>query len=510
MQHSTPASSIDRMGTLLNGRYELGDTISSGGMGRVHRAVDTRLGRTVAVKVLRVGGGEDDATARARFQAEATLAGSLHHPGIAQVYDVGEDESSPEREPFIVMQLIEGTPLSRLLAERGAIRPDGVAKIVAQVSDALDTAHTAGIVHRDLKPSNIVVTPEGRAVLVDFGIAWSATSEPLTQTGSIIGTAEYASPEQVSGRPATARSDLYSLGIVAYHCVTGTSPFRRETAVATAMAQLRDDLPPMDESVPPALRTLITSLTQKDPDDRPSSAAAVASLASSETSPATEIIAPATAAMPASAPTSVQPAAAAGPPPSPALPPPSLPPASQPDDGGRRSSRWLVIAVVAVLVLIAGIIGVQALGGDDDTPTTDDTSQTSDSPSEDEPTPSPPAETTEPDAGADDVTVDRDALIGLSYDDAADELDELGLSAQRVDETSSAPEGTVTGVSPSGTVPRGSTITLTVAKAAPPETQPTTEPTPEPTTPPTDADPAAAKGKGGPGGPKNDKGQKKP
>ena len=314
------------MVTLLNGRYELGDMIGSGGMGRVVRAVDTRLGRPVAVKILRVGGGEDDATARARFKAEATLAGSLHHPGIAQVYDVGEDESSPEREPFIVMQLIEGTPLSSLLAERGAIRPDGVAKIVAQVADALDTAHGAGIVHRDLKPSNIVVTPNGQAVLVDFGIAWSAGSEPLTQTGSIIGTAEYFSPEQAAGHPATARSDLYSLGIVAYHCVTGTSPFRRETPVATAMAQMTGDLPPMSDAVPAALRTLIVSLTQKDPDARPSSAAAVAALASSETSPATQIVAPATSAMPATAPsapaTSVQPAAA----PPPALPPPSLPP----------------------------------------------------------------------------------------------------------------------------------------------------------------------------------------
>lgn len=468
------------MVTLLNGRYELGDTIGSGGMGRVHRAVDTRLGRTVAVKILRVDGSEDDATARARFRAEATLAGSLHHPSIAQVYDVGEDESSPDREPFIVMQLIDGTPLSQLLAERGAIRPDGVAEIVAQVADALETAHAAGIVHRDLKPSNIVVTPHGRAVLVDFGIAWSAGSEPLTQTGSIIGTAEYFSPEQASGKPATARSDLYSLGIVAYHCVTGQSPFRRETPVATAMAQLREPLPPMDDSVPATLRTLIISLTQKNPDDRPSSAAAVASLAKAETSPATQIIAPATSAMPAAAAdTSVQPAAAAPPP---DLPPPSLPPPSQSEQGDRRSSRWLLLAVVAVLVLLAAFIGAQALGGDDDVATPDETTQTTDSPSADEPTPTDTADpdpTSEPEPESDDVTVDRDALIGLTYDDAAAELDDLGLSARRVDETSSEPAGTVTGVSPSGTVSRGSTITLTVAKEAPAETQPTPEATTE-------------------------------
>jgi serine/threonine protein kinase len=476
---------MGRMGTLLNGRYELGDTIGTGGMGRVHRATDTRLGRAVAIKILRVGGGEDDATARARFQAEATLAGSLHHPGIAQVYDFGEDESTPEREPFIVMQLIEGTPLSRLLAERGAIRPDGVAEVVAQVADALDAAHSAGIVHRDLKPSNIVVTPHGRAVLVDFGIAWSASSEPLTQAGSIIGTAEYFSPEQAAGDPATARSDLYSLGIVAYHCVTGTSPFRRETPVATAMAQLTGDLPPMNESVPPALRTLIASLTQKNPDDRPSSAAVVASLARSETSPETEIIAPVTTAMPAAPPpapaTSVQPAVAAPPPP-PALPPPSLPSPSQSGERDRRSSRWLPIAIIALLVLLAAALGVRALGGDDDSPSADPSTRTTDEPSTDEPTT--PATSEPTDSGSeddsDDVEVDRDSLIGLTYDDAAAELDDLGLSARRVEETSTAPEGTVTAVSPSGTVGRGSTITLTVAKKAPEETQPPSETPSEP------------------------------
>ena len=485
------------MVTLLNGRYELGDTIGSGGMGRVVRAMDTRLGRPVAIKILRVGGGEDDATSRARFQAEATLAGSLHHPGIAQVYDVGEDESSPEREPFIVMQLVEGTPLSRLLAERGAIRPDGVAKIITQVADALETAHLAGIVHRDLKPSNIVVTPQGRAVLVDFGIAWSAGSEPLTATGSIIGTAEYCSPEQAAGRPATTRSDLYSLGIVAYHCLTGTSPFRRDTPVATAMAQLREDLPPLPDSVPSSLRTLIASLTQKDPDQRPSSAAVVASLASSETSPSTEIIAPATTAMPAAAaPTSVQPAAPAPPPPTAPVPPPVLPPPASSDerDRDRRASRWPWIIVAVVLVLLVGFLAAQALSGDKNDPTDPAaTTQTSDAPSDDEtptsePTPTPTeTEPSDDDSDSDEVTVDRDALLGRSYDDAADKLDDLDLKARRVDQVSSQPEGTVIGVSPSGTVGRGSTITLTVAREAPETTAPTSPEPDEPTDEPGDA-----------------------
>ncbi|KAA1374945.1 serine/threonine-protein kinase [Aeromicrobium fastidiosum] len=497
------------MGTLLNGRYELGEAIGTGGMGRVHRATDTRLGRSVAIKILRVGGGEDDTTARARFKAEATLAGSLHHPGIAQVYDVGEDESSPEHEPFIVMQLIEGTPLSRLLAERGAIPADGVAKLVGQVADALETAHLAGIVHRDLKPSNIVVTPQGRAVLVDFGIAWSAGSEPLTATGSIIGTAEYFSPEQAAGRPATARSDLYSLGIVAYHCLTGVSPFRRDTAVATAMAQLTTDLPPLDDSVPAALRTLITSLTQKEPDDRPSSAAIVASLANAETSPATQIVPPVTSAIPPAAQaTTVQPAAAAPPPPPTAAPtapvaPPVLPPPSGADERERRSSHWIVLAVIAVLLVLAAVLGAQALGGDDDPADPGSTTATSDSPTDD-PTPSETPEPTQSSEEPDDVTVDRNSLIGLTYDDAADQLKQLGLSVRREEETSPAPAGTVTGVSPSGSVEPGSTVILTVAKEAPETTAPPSETTP--TEPADDAGPAA----GGPGDKKDDKGPKKP
>lgn len=502
------------METLLNGRYELGDVIGTGGMGRVVRAVDTRLARPVAIKILRAGSGEDDATARARFHAEATLAGSLHHPGIAQVYDVGEDQSSPEHDPFIVMQLIEGTPLSRMLTERGPISSGGVVAIVSQVADALGAAHAKGIVHRDLKPSNIVVTPQGKAVLVDFGIAWSAGSEPLTATGSIIGTAEYFSPEQAAGRPATARSDLYSLGIVAHHCLTGSSPFRRETPVATAMAQMSADLPPLDESVPASLRTLIASLTQKDPDDRPSSAAIVASLASAETSPATAVIAPATSAMPApasAAATNVQPAATApantappntAPSAAPPPPPPVLPPPTGSDARERRSSRWPIVAVVALLLILIGVLAVQALGGGDDEPDgTGTTTQTSDAPTDEattpEPTDSSPSEPAD-EPESDDVTVDRDELVGQSFDDAADTVRDLGLQVRRVDEVSSQPEGTVIGVSPSGTVGRGSTVTLTVAQAAPEATATTPDP------------PATGPGSGGPangnaGGPGNDK-----
>ncbi|MET0468218.1 MAG: serine/threonine-protein kinase, partial [Aeromicrobium sp.] len=259
------------MPTLLNDRYELGDVVGSGGMGTVHRAVDTRLGRTVAIKILR-GGPLTDETARARMRSEAQLAASIHHPGVAQVFDYSEDLSSHDGMSFIVMQFIEGRSLDVLLRERKALPVEQVMSVVEQAAEGLAVAHAAGIVHRDLKPGNIMLTPEGRTVLVDFGIARSAVSEPITATGSMIGTADYMSPEQVGGRPATPRSDLYALGVVAYQCLTGESPFRRETSIATALAQLNDDLPPLGADVPADARALVEALTAKDPTQRPASA----------------------------------------------------------------------------------------------------------------------------------------------------------------------------------------------------------------------------------------------
>jgi serine/threonine-protein kinase len=260
---------------MLNDRYELGDVIGSGGMGTVHRAVDTRLGRVVAIKILRGGPLADEETALARMRSEARLAASIHHPGVAQVYDFAEDTSSTEGLSFIVMQLVEGESLAAVLRERGPLPVEQVRSIVEQVAESLRVAHEAGIVHRDLKPANIMLTPQGRTVLVDFGIAHSAVSEPLTATGSLLGTADYLSPEQASGRPATPRSDLYALGVVAYECLTGESPFRRETSIGTALAHLNDDLPEPGDDVPADVRELIASLTQKDPARRPADAAEV-------------------------------------------------------------------------------------------------------------------------------------------------------------------------------------------------------------------------------------------
>ena len=258
-------------GDLLDSRYELIERIGAGGMGTVYRARDTRLDRIVAVKLLHHGRPVDDVT-RARLQAEARFAGGLQHPGIVQVYDYGEapDEAGPT--PYVVMQYVEGTPVSDALRQQGSLDPATVATLLDDVAQALVVAHGAGVVHRDLKPSNILVTATGRAVLVDFGVARSDTAEPLTETGHIVGSADYLSPEQVRGQRATPASDIYALGIVAHQCLSGTSPFRRETQAATLLARLHDDVPALGPEVPAPLRALVDRMLSPEPDDRPTAA----------------------------------------------------------------------------------------------------------------------------------------------------------------------------------------------------------------------------------------------
>jgi serine/threonine-protein kinase len=259
---------------VLDDRYELVARIGSGGMGSVFRAHDRRLDRTVAVKLLRSSG---DEVHRARLQAEARFAGGLQHPGIVRVYDYGEERSGHPDDPaavtpYVVMQLVDGEPLSQRLRRTGPLPAAEVAAVVAGVADALAEAHARGVVHRDLKPSNIVLTPTGEPVLVDFGVARSDSADPLTETGSIIGTVDYLSPEQVEGHRATGASDVYALGVVAHQCLTGTSPFHRESQVATALAHLRDEVGELPSGLPSGLRSLVRDMLRRDPEARPSAA----------------------------------------------------------------------------------------------------------------------------------------------------------------------------------------------------------------------------------------------
>ncbi len=235
------------MPATLSDRYRLDALIGDGGMGEVWKAHDPVLDRTVAVKVIRphLAG---DLTVRERLRTEAKLAGSLRHPGIVDVFDYGEHIDTDGRTtPYLVMPLVDGVTLSDVLASRVALPLGETMSIVAEMASALETAHASGIVHRDLKPANVMLTASGRVMILDFGIARSTGGESLTQTGALVGTADYLSPEQAAGHPATYASDLYALGVVAYTCLTGAPPFHRDTDVGTALAHLHTPVP----SLPP-------------------------------------------------------------------------------------------------------------------------------------------------------------------------------------------------------------------------------------------------------------------
>lgn len=276
-------------GQKIAARYLLERRIAVGGMGEVWEASDIRLGRNVAVKVLRPEL-SDDPEFLHRFRIEARTVASLDHSGIAAVHDYGEDEG-PNGKPtaYLVMELVRGEPLSTLIS-RGPIPADETLRIVEEAAWALQAAHDRGFVHRDVKPGNILVRTDGIVKLTDFGIAKAADAVPVTRSGMVMGTAHYIAPEQASGAEAGPAGDVYSLGIVGYECLAGHRPFRADSAVAVAMMQVRNEPPPLPASVPLPARTLIESVLVKDPTQRYGSggefAAAVAAVRRGEAMPA--------------------------------------------------------------------------------------------------------------------------------------------------------------------------------------------------------------------------------
>lgn len=258
-------------GLLLNDRYRLEELIAEGGMGQIWRALDERLQRPVAVKVLRPDAGGDE-TFVERFRIEAVNSAALQHPNIVTVHDFGEGEHTA----YLVMELIDGKPLSAVIGERGALPPDEVTEILYQAALALQAAHDAGVVHRDVKPANIVVDDDGYARLTDFGISKAMAGSALTQTGEMLGTAHYLSPEQVQGRPAGPASDIYALAVVGFEMLTGSRPFAGESMIVTALAHVGQPAPELPESVPEPLRTTVLAGLAKLPEQRPEDAAAFA------------------------------------------------------------------------------------------------------------------------------------------------------------------------------------------------------------------------------------------
>ncbi|MEP6760502.1 MAG: protein kinase [Sporichthyaceae bacterium] len=423
---------------LLGNRYLLTERIAGGGMGEVWAATDDVLGRPVAVKILRREYA-DDPTFLERFRAEARHAAGLSHSGIAAVYDYGEDDGSP----FIVMELVPGEALSAEMAREGALGPDRTLDIIGQAALALQTAHDGGVIHRDVKPGNLLLTPDGTVKITDFGIARATDSVPLTLTGAIMGTAYYISPEQASGQPVTPASDVYSLGIVAYECLTGVRPFDGNTPVSVALAQVREEPPALLGGVPAPVAALVMRMLAKDPADRPASAGdlgrEVLALRAAGTgaTPATKTLPVADA--DADATRWIAPVVGA-PTGSDTNPGFLLPPL-------RNRPAWLPYAIAGAVVLVLVLATVKACSGPQTTPTATASGSL------------PKASATK-----ETVTVNQADYVGRPLAAVRAALRQLGLVVAVREVAADGDAGTVTRVAPDGSLARGDKVTISFVR----------------------------------------------
>jgi serine/threonine protein kinase len=439
-------------------RYRLDARIATGGMGEVWRATDTVLGREVAVKVLK-NEYADDAAFRVRFESEAQHAASLHHPNIATVYDFGEattTDGSAALRPFLVMELVDGRPLSALLRPGVGLDPLATRELLAQAADGLGAAHAAGIVHRDVKPANLLVTPDRRVKVTDFGIARAAEGVGLTNTGEVMGTPQYLSPEQAQGQTATPASDVYSLGVVAFECLVGRRPFVGDTAVATALAHVREPVPELPPTIPADLAGVVRRSLAKEPAARFRDGR---ELAAALRDPATAVV----AMVPPPEPTHTQ-----------VLAPTTVTRTTEPAEPPRRRWVWPLIAALAVAALVVLLIWLMTRADDDGgnprdtetstTPTRSATQSATTASTPTEPTSTPPEDTT--------VRVDEDDYVGRPLSDVQRELADLGLRVvtQRVDNPGDEIENDVASLNPTGALEKGDTVTVGFWGPAPDET----------------------------------------
>ena len=419
----------------LGDRYALSELIAAGGMGQVWRGEDELLGRPVAVKVLR-SEYTGDPTFLARFRAEAQHAASLSHPNIAAVFDYGEataEDGTGETLAYLVMELVEGEPLSTLLHREGRLDLETALSVLRQTAFALAEAHRVGLVHRDVKPGNILVRADGTVKITDFGIAWSAGSVPLTRTGQVVGTPQYLSPEVAEGRLATPASDVYALGLVGYECLAGHTAFDGDNPVTIALKQVRSAPEPLPQDVPATVRGLIDRSLVKDPAARiPDAAAFLMALedAVAGREPAPD---PSTVAL-------QQPLDAGAGPTEAASRPDPLPPVAARPTGStigppaqrRRSRAGMVLLPLLALLVGAGIaaLALHVLLRDQ---------------------PSAPAAAAEEEATAGLVVLDPRDYVGRPVDDVATQLSALGLRVERrpVVTPDTVPD-MVTEVSPAG------------------------------------------------------------
>ncbi|SCX04961.1 serine/threonine-protein kinase [Candidatus Aquiluna sp. UB-MaderosW2red] len=259
------------VGQLYGDRYRLQLRIAIGGMGEVWQAEDELILRVVAIKILKQEYLADPAFLE-RFRSEARAAALVEHEGIANVFDYGEDTGAA----YLVMELVPGESLSRLIEREKKLSEIRVLDIVAQTSRALAAAHARGLVHRDIKPGNLLITPDGKVKITDFGIARVGDQVPLTKTGQVMGTVQYLAPEQATGKASTPATDLYSLGVVAYEALSGRRPFTGENQMAIAMAHINEMPPALPESIDPRVQNLVLSCLAKKPTQRPESASSLA------------------------------------------------------------------------------------------------------------------------------------------------------------------------------------------------------------------------------------------
>ncbi|PTT61392.1 protein kinase domain-containing protein [Arthrobacter sp. HMWF013] len=532
-------------GITLGGRFQLTTRIAIGGMGEVWKAKDLVLGRIVAIKVLKEEYTGDPGFLQ-RFRAEARHTALLNHVGIANVFDYGEEEGSA----YLVMELVPGQPLSSIIEHEQVLSPDRTLSMIAQTARALSVAHAQGLVHRDIKPGNLLITPDGRVKVTDFGIARLADQVPLTQTGQVMGTAQYLAPEQATGQTATGSSDIYSLGVIGYECLSGHRPFSGESQIAIALAQVNDAPPPLPDTLPKPVRALLMSMLAKDPKNRPANAiklseaaeairngdinaahAAVPGMLLFEggtgaiTAPVDIATAPtgvisqkdsreaSTSALPVLGAAAAGAAAgAAGTGTGSTLSRADAlaaerswvqeeetyddEPSDEPDRRGRSPWTWPLIALI-LLVLFAlvgfflsqqGILfpakdAVTTSASSSPPPTSASPSVTATSA-----TPTPTRTTATPTPPPTPTTVDiiSAAYLGKDYRQVQATLETMGLSVRVIPQQSTAAAGTVLQVNPTGTVPKGTEVTVTYAVAIP-----TTAPVPTTSSPPASAAPSA-------------------
>jgi serine/threonine-protein kinase len=531
-------------GITLGGRFQLTTRIAIGGMGEVWKAKDLILGRIVAIKVLKEEYTGDPGFLQ-RFRAEARHTALLNHVGIANVFDYGEEEGSA----YLVMELVPGQPLSSIIEHEQVLSPDRTLSMIAQTARALSVAHAQGLVHRDIKPGNLLIMPDGRVKVTDFGIARLADQVPLTQTGQVMGTAQYLAPEQATGQTATGSSDIYSLGVIGYECLTGHRPFSGESQIAIALAQVNDAPPPLPDTLPKPVRALLMSMLAKDPKNRPANAiklseaaeairhgdidaahAAVPGMLLFEattgpiTAPVDVPTAPtgvigdqkdnsttATSALPVLGAGAAGAAAglAAGAAPADAAAGTGAgstlsradalaaerswvqeeetygeEPADEPERRGRSPWTWPLIALI-LLVLFA-LVGFFLTQQGILFPSKDATSSsasssppsTSASPSKTStsPSPSPSSATPTPTPTPTTVNIISAAYLGKDYRQVQSTLETMGLSVRVIPQQSTETAGTVLQVNPTGTVPKGSEVTVIYAVPIPAPSTPSAPP----------------------------------